>query len=175
MVTKMSSTVKICNIHISWRSREGEKSKTHHSFVRDRFNETVKNLRESMRTNPRTTNIMRVLIHALRPIVACILQDRRSNFWIAVVVFVISCASCHLRKHFGNGDACLFVDVAADGGPKTVENVHYAADEEHVEEQLSVEGEDVGEGGMCGDEFEESHGPVFVGWRLLLLLLLMLC
>ena len=116
---------------------------THHSFVGNRFDETIEDLGKRMRTDSRTTNVMRILIHALLPIIACIFQHGRTSSRITVVALVISCARSHLRKHFSNSDTRLFVHIAADSGPETVEDVHYAADEEHVEKQLGVEGEDV--------------------------------
>lgn len=116
-----------------------------------------------MRTNPRTANIVRILVHTLSPVVTSIFQDWRASSRITVIIIVIPCASSHLREHLGYSDTRLFVDIAADGGPETVENVHDAADEEHVEKELCVEGEDVGQCWVCGDEFEESQGPVFTG------------
>jgi hypothetical protein len=120
------------------------KRRTYHSFVRDRFNEAIEDFGKSMRTNPRTANIVRILVHTLGPVVTSIFQDWRASSRITVVIIVVSCASSHLREHLSYSNARLFVDIATDGGPETVENVHYAADEEHVEKELCVEGEDMG-------------------------------
>lgn len=81
-----------------------------------------------------TTDSVRVLVHAQLPIVASVLEDRCAGSRIAAVCIVISRAGSHLGKHLCHGDAGLFVHVATDGGPKTVQDIHDAADEEEVEE-----------------------------------------
>jgi hypothetical protein len=137
--------VKIWIMYQSARfNKKRKKRKTNHSFVGDRFNKAVEDLCKSMGTDPRTADIVRVLIHTLSPVVTSVFQNWRASSRITVVTVVISCASSHLRKHLGYGDTCLFIDIATDGCPEAVEDVHDAADEEHVEEKLCVKGEDVG-------------------------------
>ena len=99
---------------------------------------------------------MRVLVHALLPVLADALHRGDSAVAIASVVDVLARADGHFRQRLGRHFLRGFVDVGADGGPEAVDDVDEEEDEEQVEQELGVVGEHVREVRVRVDEGE--HG-----------------
>lgn len=127
---------------------------TYHGLVRNGLNEGVEDFRKRVRRHACPPNGAWILVHASLPVVAHRLQRRRPRRRVTPVFAVVLRAHGHLGQNVGNGLFGFLIDVGADGGPEGVDDVNEEEHEEDVEEELCVEGEDVGEGGVCLDEAE---------------------
>lgn len=120
-----------------------------------------------MRADPRPPDAPGILIHALLPVPThglhggdALLAGR------APVLAVALGAQGHLGQGLGGGLVRGFVHVGPDRRPEGPDDVDEEEDEEDVQQQLCVEGEDVGEVRVRfdeGEEAEEGAGPVGVG------------
>ncbi len=109
-----------------------------------------------MRAHSRPPHRMRVLVHALLPIVADALHGGHTTIAVAAVVDVLARADGHFRQRVGRHFLRGLVDVGPDRRPEAVDDVDEEEDEEEVEEELGVVGQHVREVRVRVDEGE--HG-----------------
>ena len=126
-----------------------------HSFVRYRLDERIENLGESVREDFGAGDFRGVLGPEALPLDAHGFQSGRAVGGGAAVVFVVFFGFDDDGDDVGACFEGFAVDVAADGGPEAVDYVGAAGEEEDVEEELGVEGEDVGDGRVGANEGED--------------------
>jgi hypothetical protein len=88
--------------------------KTYHSFVRNRLNKRIENLRKSMRANLRPPNRLRIPIHTKVPIITYRLQRRRSIWVLASILHEIGCTFRHIRHCSSDRFIGCFIYIAFD-------------------------------------------------------------
>jgi len=126
-----------------------------HGLVRYRLDERVKNLGEGVRGDFGAGDYERVLGLEALPLGAHGFEGWRAVGGVAAVGIVVFLGFDDGGDDVGAGFEGFAVDVAAHGGPEAVDDVGAAGEEEDVEEELGVEGEDVGDGGVRADEGED--------------------
>ena len=139
-----------------------QRSKTHwvtyHRLCRDRLEEVVDNLRKGMRADFCSPYHGRIPLHAFLPTVADTLHSRYSRFRsIAFVVLVIPRTHGHFYQNLAGRLFGFLIHVRADGGPKSVDHVDDYCDQEEVEDELGVVGEDMGKVGVGFEIAEEGR------------------
>ena len=119
---------------------------TYHGFGRNRLEEIVDDLRKGVGADFGAAHHGRIALHAFLPAVADALHGGHPRFGpVAFVVLIVAGAHGHFDQDLPSGFFGFFVDVRADGGPEGVDHVDDHGDQEEVEEELGVVGEDVGE------------------------------
>lgn len=119
---------------------------TYHGFGRNRLEEIVDDFRKGVGANFGSAHHGRVALHAFLPAVADALHGGHPRFRpVAFVVLVVAGTHGHFDQDLPGGFFGFFVDVGADGGPEGVDHVDDDGDQEEVEEELGVVGEDMGE------------------------------
>ena len=113
-----------------------------------------------------------VAVHLARQGVAGRFEERGEVRGVAVVLTVAVCRFDHFGDDVCAGLQGFLVDVALNCSVEAVEHVGAGGEEEEVKGQLGVEGEDVGDGWVGGDESEEGRYETLfrLGGMLLLLL-----
>lgn len=91
-----------------------------------------------MRADRRPPHGIRILVHALFPIIAHALHCWYPAIPITSVLDVFPRANGHLGQRLGGDFLGRFVDVGADGGPEGVDDVDEEKHQEDVEEELGV-------------------------------------
>jgi hypothetical protein len=135
-------------------------SATYHGFPANRLDERIENLRKSVRGDLRSPDAGRILIHAFIPVVADRLERRKPHARIAAVLAVRFRASGHFHHNIRHGLVGFLVNVALHRGPEAVDHVDASAEQEDVEDELCVEGEDVRDRRVLRDEGEHRTQPV---------------
>lgn len=123
----------------TWRGGD-----TYHSLVGDWLYKRIEDLCKSMRRHPRPSYTVRILVHTLLPILTYSLHRRYAVFFVTSVLPVILRAYSQLGQGFGDGMIGGFIDVVSNSRPEGVNDVDEEEDEEDIEEELCVEGENVG-------------------------------
>ena len=132
-----------------------DRRREQHGLVRYRLDERVEDLGESVRGDFGAGDYERVLGREALPLGAHGFQRWGAVGGVAVVVVIVFFGFDDGRDDVGAGFEGFAVDVAAHGGPEAVDYVGAAGEEEDVEEELGVEGEDVRDGWVGADEGED--------------------
>lgn len=84
-----------------------------------------------------------IFVHATFPLITDALHGGNAMFALASVGDEVLGADGHLGQRLGGDDLGSFVNVAPDRRPETVDEVDDEEDEEGVEQELGIEGQDV--------------------------------
>lgn len=133
---------------------EDQDAREDHGLVADGLHERVEDLGEGARGDVRAGDFERVALHALLPFPARGVEIGGARRRIAVVLFVSSPARGDVADDVRHCFVRFLVHVAHDARPEAVDAVRADGEQEEVEEELGVLGEDVGESRMLCDERE---------------------
>ncbi|KFY69072.1 hypothetical protein V498_10523 [Pseudogymnoascus sp. VKM F-4517 (FW-2822)] len=136
-----------------------------HSLQADGLDELVHDASESVSGDLGAADLRRVGLHADFPFAACGGDGGDAQVRGAVVGGPVGGADCDFVVGVVDGAGFLLGDVGLDGADGGVDEVHGDGDEEGVEDQLRVVGEEVREVGPRLDAAEEGREPVLAAGR----------
>lgn len=131
-----------------------------HSLQANGLDELVHDARERVCGDLGAADLRRVGLHADLPLAACGGDGGDAEMGGAVVGGPVGGADGDVVVGVVDGAGFFFGDVGLDGADGGVDEVHGDGDEEGVEDQLRVVGEEVGEVGAGFDAGEEGGEPV---------------
>lgn len=150
-------------IHISEHQKRRDDEE--HSLQTNRLDELIHYARECVRGDLGATDLCGVGLHADFPFSTGGGDGGDAEVGGAVVGCPVGGADGDFVVRFVDGAGFFFGDVGLDGADRGVDEVHCYGDEEGVQDELRVVGEEVGEVGAGFDAGEEGGEPVLAAAR----------